>query len=692
MLTTSLLGGEPATRNLNLLGGSDVLAGAAPVTSGDLASLGPVLATVDEATAAPDETATNPLDIPANLRDAATGTQTAPTSVAEAVTPAEAVENAAVLGFHGTIENAGHGSELNGPVHGLTGFGEALGLGYTGAGPNVLSDALAAPDAVLAGANPTTSLAALGSDVASKAAPAGAGLVDSIGGTTVGSGLGPSPVESLANGGVLGFHAAIEGAGDNAGLPGPVHGLTGLGEAIGPGSLGETKGGTVNPLTGVLDAPAHLVSGDLQGALAPVATGLGSTVGAAGDLLASAGSGTPIGEGVSLGSVAGIVDGATGAAGIGTGLGGLTTTLAGIEAPVGSTVSGLTGEVGPALNLALQGTALSPLGTDLGGVAAHSGQLADSVLAVPGSVLAGDSIKGGLDGAVDQVSPLSHAAGTVVGDLAGAVPAGAGLSAVDGLVNGAVLNLHAALETTGDNAGLPGPTHGVTNLGETIGLGHLGGTGGSNLLNDVSQAPGAVASGGDVTGGLATVAADAGHVLEAAGQLAGSATSTGLGQDASVAPLTGAVGQVAGVLTGTAPGGGAATSGVVADAQHAVSTVTGALSGGGALPVVGGGGQADGHPVGDASAGPAPATVAVLSGGDQLHFPSLGGAGSDALAGKVLDTVASATHAPDTGAASSLAHVADAILDLHAGAADMHHADPAAHAPALAPALAHGLI
>ncbi len=94
---------------------------------------------------------------------------------------------------------------------------------------------------------------------------------------------------------------------------------------------------------------------------------------------------------------------------------------------------------------------------------------------------------------------ITHGAASLVDFVDGAVPTS--------LANQTVLGTHAALEGTSDQNGVAGTVHGVTNLGETAGLGHIGE--GSNLITGVLQAPAGVLSGEiptlDVTGDAASV-------------------------------------------------------------------------------------------------------------------------------------------------------------------------------------------
>ena len=204
--------------------------------------------------------------------------------------------------------------------------------------------------------------------------------------------------------------------------------------------------------------------------------------------------------------------------------------------------------------------------------------------------------------------------------------------------NDAVLDVHASIEGAGDATGIIGTTHGLTGLGETIGLGEIGG---DNLLTHGLDAPGDILAGdlGDVTaipsdvaniGTAATnlvdgVASDAGALASGnglvgaldggttggEGALGGLATDVGLGQTGTALGgigtlgagglvgdvqhvATDALGDVP-VLTGTA---GALGAGAGADGQ----------AGAGALPslasLFGTGAAPGAHDAADASAGP----------------------------------------------------------------------------------------
>lgn len=92
------------------------------------------------------------------------------------------------------------------------------------------------------------------------------------------------------------------------------------------------------------------------------------------------------------------------------------------------------------------------------------------------------------------------------------------------LLNGVIKDVHASIETASHDLGLGGTVHGVTHLGEAIGLGEIGG---DNLLTDVLDAPSDILSG--KTGTLLTdLVHDVGNIVEATGNLV-----NGVGDDLS---------------------------------------------------------------------------------------------------------------------------------------------------------------
>ena len=85
-----------------------------------------------------------------------------------------------------------------------------------------------------------------------------------------------------------------------------------------------------------------------------------------------------------------------------------------------------------------------------------------------------------------------------------------------------MLDIHATLENLGHAVPLLNDAlHGLTHLGETLGLGHLGQ--GGNLLTDVAALPGDLL-GGQGLGALSPILNDVGAVTRAAGGLLGGVT------------------------------------------------------------------------------------------------------------------------------------------------------------------------
>lgn len=88
--------------------------------------------------------------------------------------------------------------------------------------------------------------------------------------------------------------------------------------------------------------------------------------------------------------------------------------------------------------------------------------------------------------------------------------------------NTLVLDVHSELEILSDQTGVPAIVHGITNLGETVGLGKLGDApapdGPTNLLTDVLNAPGDLLS-GDLNGVISNVGHDLSDVINAVSSL-----------------------------------------------------------------------------------------------------------------------------------------------------------------------------
>ena len=82
--------------------------------------------------------------------------------------------------------------------------------------------------------------------------------------------------------------------------------------------------------------------------------------------------------------------------------------------------------------------------------------------------------------------------------------------------NSAILDLHHELEQLGHETNLNGTLHGLTDLGETVGLGRIGG---DNLITHAIEAVPNILSCGDPIGEVANLVTDAGKVVSAGGNL-----------------------------------------------------------------------------------------------------------------------------------------------------------------------------
>ncbi|GJE54289.1 MULTISPECIES: hypothetical protein [Methylobacterium] len=169
--------------------------------------------------------------------------------------------------------------------------------------------------------------------------------------------------------------------------------------------------------------------------------------------------------------------------------------------------------------------ALTNLGETVGlGHIGEPGNILTDLTAVPAAVAAG----GGLVSAAPLLNDLGGALGATDGLVASAVGSGTGsnllapnglLAPVSSLANAVVLDLHANIEGLGhDLPILNDALHGLTALGETVGLGHLG-TGG-NLLTDIVGLPGGLLNGQGLDA-LSPILGDLGHVTGAATGLLG---------------------------------------------------------------------------------------------------------------------------------------------------------------------------
>ncbi|MBE7197254.1 MAG: hypothetical protein INR70_05575, partial [Parafilimonas terrae] len=400
----SVLGSS--SRSLEWLGGPSALLSSTALSTSQLGSLGPITSLIEGTLGAGSGEGDASL-----LPDAVT-----------------APANQIVLDTHAQLETVGHDvAPTNGPLHGLTNLGETVGLGHLGEGGNILTDL----SGVAANPSDPSTLSPILSDAGSIATAAN-GLAETIaavpaaGNGLVGTGSVLAPAETVLNQAVLNTHVTLEDAGHQMpALNTPIHAVTGLGETLGLGHLGEAG----NLLTDLSTLPGSLLSGGGLASASPVLTDLGHVLGAADTLVGS-----------------------------------------------------LTGALG-------------------------------------GNLL-------------DATGPLAP---------------------VTGLANTGILDFHSSLETLGHEVmPLNDTIHGLTALGETVGLGHLGDSG--TLLTDAASLPGSLVQGEGLTG-LPPILNDAGAVANAAGGLLGGVTGLAGELGASGNPL-------GGVLGGSLLGGGLGSGGL----------------------------------------------------------------------------------------------------------------------------------
>ena len=696
---------SPVSRSLAWLVGPEALLSTTALSTGQLASLGPIASivegTVDSGSADASGSA---------LPDAVSATA-----------------NQVVLDTHAQLEGLGHAvAPLNGPLHGLTNLGETVGLGHIGETGNLITDLTGAvADPAGAGAIPS-----LLSDAGAVTVAAGT-LLESVtavpasGNGLVGAGGILSPATGILNQAVLDLHTTLEDAGHQVSvLNAPVHAVTALGETIGLGYLGQ--GG--NLLTDTLALPGSLLTGGGLASASPVLSDLGHVLGSADTLVGS-------------------VTGAASAGGLlsSDGLLAPVTNLANTAIlDLHATLENL-GHGVPLLNDALHG--LTNLGETIGlGYLGQGGNLLTDVAALPGELLGGQGL-GALSPILNDVGAVTHAAGGLLGGVTGllgglggdagapggsllapvtstvdgllgghgATPldgllsgltggqaggtgallgANAPLQPVAGLANGAIDGIHGVLEQVGhDVPVLNEPLHAVINLGTTVGLGELGES--SNLVTDVVNLPGAVLT-GNAAPAIGQVVGDVGQVADAAGGVLGSVTGALSGAATGGTPLDGVLGTVTSALGGSGSGGGG----------DPVGGLLGGLTGGGS-------GDAGTHPLIDVAAGPttaAPlanaavltpaadpshtvqasaiavgadqpslATASLLT-GDSILLPQGGGGGADSLVGQILSPAAAAPAGGGEAGGSHGASLDLGIVTIDLGShADIHHTDPTPH-------------
>lgn len=213
------------------------------------------------------------------------------------------------------------------------------------------------------------------------------------------------------------------------------------------------------------------------------------------------------------------------------------------------------------------GDAIMSLGQSIADLGhADDRTLIAEAVSVPGEVTGLNQTSGNVAGALDDLGQATIDAGTFVNDITQTVGE-AGGQPVTTTANEVVLDFHNLLESATHQSGLTYVTHGITNLGETIGLGKIGQ---DNLLTDVLDLPGTALSGGDV---VSSVGHLTGHLADITDAVSNIVTQIPL--DLGSGPLGGGLIGQGGIIGG---------SGL--DLAHLGSTL--GQDGGGPLGAVGG--------------------------------------------------------------------------------------------------------
>jgi hypothetical protein len=271
----------------------------------------------------------------------------------------------------------------------------------------------------------------------------------------------------------------------------------------------------------------------------------------------------------------------------------------------------------------------------------------------------------------------------------GAVPAGTpGLAGTDSAGAGSA--------NAGGSGGTPGAGAGGGGIPDTGGGGGGGGgtgipsaggggggdtgggdrVGGANLISDLAQAPSDFLNGGSPQGNAGNILTDLGNSTKAGGGLTQDVGGKLGGPDVLEGVTNGATGGdlTGGLLTGSAStgGGGLVTGGVSAGGALAslnggsTPAVTAGAGATGASPILDAGVLTTPHdqtPIGvTAGNGDNAANVNLLSHGDVLSFPNLGGAGSDALAGLIPSMIGTGDI---VGGGSPAGSSDNSLMDVH---------------------------
>ncbi len=317
------------------------------------------------------------------------------------------------------------------------------------------------------------------------------------------------------------------------------------------------------------------------------------------------------------------------------------------------------------------------------------GTLLTDASALPGSILNG----GGLASASPILTDFGHTLGavdTLTGSLTGLTDAGGLLSSAGALApatnlaNAGAMELTSTLTMLGQGiAPLNDAIHGLTDLGQAVGLDQIGE--GGHLLTDVAALPGHVL-GGEGVGAVAPVLTDAGSAASAVAGLLDGTTATAGGLDGGLAPVSATVGGLLDTVGGSGTGGllGGLTGTGGGDTHSAVQVGAGPTTDTpvahvGVLAPEGGSGQAVQVDAGSLPSDQPSLLHAALLTGDSLIFPQTGN-GGDALVGH-LQALAplSATLPADAGSLHDLTgDLSLAQIDL-TGHAQVTPGDPTPH-------------
>lgn len=171
----------------------------------------------------------------------------------------------------------------------------------------------------------------------------------------------------------------------------------------------------------------------------------------------------------------------------------------------------MAGVEGGSLTSFQPGALIEALGHSLADLGHDTGQtLVADVTKLPGEITGLNETTGNVADALFNLGSATVPAGQFVDDLTETVTEVGDRPLVD-TANKVILDFHELIEFTTHDIGLTYVTHGVTNLGETIGLGKIGTT--DNLVTDVLDLPGTVLAGGDVLGAVT-------HLTDHVGDLA----------------------------------------------------------------------------------------------------------------------------------------------------------------------------